>query len=125
MIYTIGYAKKHAMQRIITYLNLQEKTYLLDIRYHPYSKWNKQFTKENLQKQFGSKYIHIKSLGNTHFNKKGTEIKLSNPDRAIKKIKLLMNKGYSFILLCACEDYNTCHRKVVYDLLMKEEKDVK
>ncbi len=119
MIFQIGYAQKGAMRQIDR-LVTRKKTYLLDIRYKAWS-GQEQWRKEQLQERYQKKYIHIPELGNINYKQREKGIELVNPDKVIQNLRLLLQRGYSFILLCGCLDYNKCHRKVVYELLTQRE----
>ena len=53
-----------------------------------------------------------------NYNKPGKSIKLLEPAIGARLIIRLLQNGRSLVLLCACKDYERCHRKTVYDLVM-------
>ena len=44
-------------------------------------------------------------------------IQLADPKAGIPWAVQALQAGYSLILLCACEDYERCHRKTVKELI--------
>jgi hypothetical protein len=117
---TIGYTEKDATQRIQAFL-VHPHTMLVDIRYTPYCRWNAQWNKAVLQANYGRKqYIHLPCFGNVNYNRHGQPIRLANPQEWLEKTVNTLLRGTSLMLLCACKNYERCHRKTVYDLLMRE-----
>lgn len=118
-LYTIGYTEKDAAQQIEAFL-AQEQTGLIDIRYRPRCRWNAQWNKSALQAKYGAyKYIHLRCFGNMNYNQPGQPIQLLNPDERLHSVVHALFNGISLMLLCACKDYERCHRKTVYDLVMQ------
>lgn len=120
-IQTIGYTEPDAMQRIATFL-AREHTGLVDIRKKPASRWYPAFNKKALVEQFSLKYGHCPELGNLNYKLEDREkgIVLADPDEGIRRVMRLLENGVDVLLLCACKDYEHCHRKVVYELLQAE-----
>jgi hypothetical protein len=119
---TIGYAEKDATQRIDAFL-AQPRTGLVDIRYSPRCRWNAQWNKSALQAKYGTrKYIHLPCFGNVNYHRPGQPISLANPRERLETVVNALLRGSSLMLLCACKDYEQCHRKTVYDLIMREVK---
>jgi hypothetical protein len=116
---TIGYTEKDAAQRLETFL-AQPRTGLVDIRYSPRCRWDAQWNKSALQAKYGTrKYIHLRCFGNVNYNKPGQPIQLANPDERLASLVNFLLNDASLMLLCACKDYERCHRKTVYDLVMQ------
>jgi uncharacterized protein YeaO (DUF488 family) len=42
-----------------------------------------------------------------------------NVEQAIEGAVGLLQVGFSLVLLCACKDYETCHRKVVAEMIQQ------
>jgi uncharacterized protein (DUF488 family) len=86
---------------------------VVDCRYSPQSRvphWNK----EPLRMAVGSNhYFWVQSFGNPIF--RTGKITLRNPDAGL--INLLSIPADNFIILCACADGETCHRKQVGEYL--------
>jgi uncharacterized protein (DUF488 family) len=110
-IYTIGYTSTTPEELIELVSSLE--SILVDIRISPYSK-DYRWRQKSLQQYFNDKYLHIKEFGNANY--KIGSIKISNPHLGIIKITPTI-KNQSVILLCACYDYEKCHRKQVSSLL--------
>jgi uncharacterized protein (DUF488 family) len=88
------------------------KILVVDVRYSPKS-FNPFWSKKNLKKYFGEHYIHIKNLGNVNY-RNGKPIKIYNLDKGCKQLLNSLGKDYDdCLLLCACEDVEECHRKVI------------
>lgn len=113
---TIGYAEKGARECIDAFL-AHPLARLVDIRLVPFCGWEKAWCRAQLAAKYGSQYLYIHELGNIH---KGTTrpIKLLNPERHILRIAGAIRRGKSVMLLCGCHNYEKCHRKTVYDLVM-------
>jgi uncharacterized protein (DUF488 family) len=119
---TIGYTESDAARRIATFMR-QPTAFLIDIRFSPRSRlwvWNKSAlqaiycpTGDHL-----SRYVHLKELGNVNFKDPKLPITLYQPDTPAQALATALSAGCSFLLLCACKHYETCHRKVVYELVL-------
>jgi uncharacterized protein (DUF488 family) len=116
---TIGYTEENAQERIDAFL-VNERAMLVDIRLSARSRWNGHFGKGALEKRYKKQYVHIPEFGNVNYRPgdRGKGIELAWPDLGLKQIMPLLRSGHSLMLLCACKDYEQCHRKVVYDLIM-------
>jgi len=115
---TLGYMEHDAMPRLDAFL-AQPRTSLVDIRYSPRSRWRPAFNQSALIGRYGwATYRHCKSLGNVNYNKPGESIKLYAPFEGVRLVLSLLQGGHSLLLLCACKNYDRCHRKTVYDLVM-------
>lgn len=113
-IYSIGYKNvlPSELSRIVDDLDAT----LIDIRYAPTSFspfWKKDF----LQGLYNDKYLHIKDLGNINFNN-NNDIKILDLERGIDNV--LNGNFKNVIFMCACEDLNECHRKIIKEYLMKK-----
>lgn len=115
---TLGYTEQDAQQRLDDFM-AQPDTGLVDIRYSPRSRWRPEFNQSALIERYGAaRYGHCKALGNVNYNKPGEPIKLSDPFAGVRMVTYLLQGGRSLVLLCACKDYERCHRKAAYDLIM-------
>jgi uncharacterized protein (DUF488 family) len=109
-IYTAGYYGRDINEFKATAKELN--TVVVDIRLVPQSRFTPQWRQKNLQTLLGENYLHIKELGNKGFKEKRIEIAdLEAGLGVLTQIKRDM------ILLCACKDYEKCHRKVIADEL--------
>lgn len=118
-IFTLGYAVA-ASEETLDELMSDPRMILVDIRKSTYSRWRPAFNKPALQHRFKKRYLHCAGLGNIHYKEKHLPIVLAAPDEPLRRLCDLLHAGYSLVLLCACAHYQTCHRRVVYDLLQKE-----
>lgn len=114
---TIGYTQQDAWQRIETFV-ARPRAYLVDIRFKPYSTWNPRWNRTALQARYPHRYVHLPGLGNLNYGHRDQPIQLADPDRHVAHLAEMLVRGTSYLLLCACKDYEHCHRKTVYDLVM-------
>lgn len=114
---TIGYADREAEQRIDDFL-AQPHAMLVDIRYRPYSRWRPAFNHGALAKRHNKQYHLLLSLGNKNYNDPTKDIVIADPEDGVRNVLRLLDEGHSLMLMCACKDYERCHRKIVYDLVM-------
>ncbi len=113
---TIGYGEPDAASRIKVFLT-EPRTLLVDIRYSPWSRWKPAWRKAALRDTYQHSYVHLKALGNVNYNRPGQPIHLLNPDGPVRAAVQFLQSGGSLMLLCACKEYERCHRKVVYELI--------
>ncbi len=116
-LYTLGYAEPNATERLET-LMAQPRTAIVDIRSVPYSRWTASWNRRTLMHKYGPiRYHHVGELGNVNYNKPDLPIQLADPDVWVQKCVKSLQQGWSLVLLCACKDYEQCHRKTVYQLI--------
>jgi uncharacterized protein (DUF488 family) len=118
-LFTVGYADPIGAARLEQLMSLPQ-TKLVDIRYSPRSRWRPEWNKKALLEKYGQHYTHLKALGNINYNKSSEPIQLADPAASIVECAQWLLQGWSLILLCACKNYEQCHRKVVYELLQAE-----
>lgn len=120
-IQTIGYTEPGAEERIAEFLK-QEGAALIDIRMMPRSRYYWRFNKDRLSKLYPSQYIHMPDFGNVNYrpNDRAKGIKIAKPGAGLHQIMYLLNDKFEhpIMLMCACKDYSSCHRKVVYEMIM-------
>lgn len=116
---TIGYTEQDAVRRIETFLT-RPRSGLIDIRKDAFCSWNVQWNRDALKKKYGKQYIHLPCFGNLNHNRPGQPISLANPRERLDTVVHALMRGSSLMLLCACKDYEQCHRKTVYELVMQE-----
>lgn len=112
-IYTVGYNAgwtPEALQREAQYLNAR----VLDIRMNPTST-KVQWRKQELIALLGGAYRHLPELGNVNYAN-GGPINLANPAQAVERVRHWLTEG-PVILLCACPNWQTCHRREAADFL--------
>ncbi len=90
---------------------------LVDVRYAARSR-NRAWTKSALLEEFGERYLHVRDLGNVNYRAVGRPIEIADLEAGAKTVESLLTMvPGALILLCACKDVATCHRKVVADAL--------
>jgi hypothetical protein len=114
---TIGYTEQYARERIDAFL-AQPRSYLVDIRNTPYSRWNTNWNRNTLAARYEKRYVHLPGLGNLNYANKHLPIELADPEQHVSHLVTCLKRGCSYLLLCACKDYERCHRKTVYTLIM-------
>lgn len=83
---------------------------LLDIRYVPTSR-RPEWRREALRTLLGAGgYQHEPALGNANY-KSSAPIRLAAPERALSPVARTLAQR-PVVLLCACRDWQTCHRAV-------------
>jgi len=114
-LYTLGYNSFSFYEFLDKIKELD--AVIVDIRFHPWAFtafWKQEF----LAKKLGDKYFYIKELGNELYLEKG-HIKIYDFDAGYAKLLPILEGEKPVILFCACEDYRTCHRKVIADKIVE------
>jgi len=123
-IYTVGHST-HTIERFIHLLKLHLITAICDVRSNPYSKFNPQFNRESLKKEFERNDIVYVFLGselggrtnNSNCILNGrvqykciakTEKFNQGMDRILKGVK-----KYRIALMCSEKDPISCHRAIL------------
>lgn len=117
MIYSFGY-QNYSYYQLVDKLKLNLISCVIDTRLNPYSYdpfWQKDYLSENLIKNNIS-YIHIKEFGNINYKIKNN-IKINNFNSGLEKLDKVLLNNKNVALMCACKDYNSCHRKVLVEML--------
>lgn len=117
-LYTLGYAARGSAE-VLKELMTSSEVLLVDIRLRPRSRWWPVWNKKQLRERWGSRYTHEKQLGNLNYRDRSLPVQLVGPhvEEAIAGLATLLVQGYSVVLMCACRDYDTCHRKVVAEMV--------
>jgi uncharacterized protein (DUF488 family) len=113
MLYTIGYSgwTPQAIQA-----EAQDRNAVVcDIRYSPTSR-HPQWRKHQLAQLLGARYQHVQALGNRNY-KSGGPIALADYEVGKQVIAEILATGQSVILMCACKDVATCHRRTAAEQL--------
>lgn len=113
-LYTLGH-NTWSIEQLATELE-RLNALLIDIRYNPYSS-REEWRKEALRARFGKNYIHASALGNTNYQ--GGPIRLANPQKAVGPIARHLAER-NCILMCACADWQRCHRREASAFLARE-----
>lgn len=120
ILYPFGYGAKGSKERL-EQLMADETIRLIDIRFNPRSSmsWWNDFA---LQRTWQDRYTKLGAfLGNINY--KGGPIKLVNPQVGVTQLLSILKKN-NVILLCACAQYTTCHRRIVCELLKEQMPDM-
>lgn len=113
---TLGYHEPDALSQLQEFMS-NPKTQLIDIRYRARAPWSHIWTKKALEAAYGERYVHVRELGNVNYQDPHLPIQLFNPGKVIAHYVSLLKSGISLVLLCACQDYEHCHRKTVSEIL--------
>jgi len=114
-IYTLGYTgtKPEQIKAIVKKLG----ALLVDIRFSPHSRVP-QWESRNLKALLDPQYLWLKDLGNVNY-KNGGPIQLADgPKAAFMLAPILAHQPV--ILLCACKEVHTCHRKKAAEYLAEK-----
>jgi uncharacterized protein (DUF488 family) len=113
MLYTLGYSgwTPQAIQETAQAHN----AVVCDIRYSPASR-HPQWRKRQLSQLLGARYQHVQALGNRNY-KSGGPIELADYEAGKQVIAEILATGQSVILMCACKDRATCHRRTAAEQL--------
>ena len=117
-VYTIGYAADGSAQ-LLEQVMSDPSMLLIDIRLVPRSRWFPQWNKKQLVERWDKRYRHERRLGNVNYKNRRKPIELVDVIGGIESLVALLQAGYSVVLLCACVQYETCHRKLVAELLLQ------
>lgn len=105
-IYTVGYATWTPEQLRAEAQRLGAVVF--DIRMNPTS-MRPEWRKAALRQTFGSAYSHVPALGNRNY--RGGPMELAAPARALPLVQAQLART-PIILLCACRDWQSCHRSL-------------
>ena len=113
MLYTLGYSgwTPEAIQEAAQARN----PVVCDIRYAPRSR-HPYWTKGHLQRLLGTRYRHVQALGNRNYKSDGP-VALTDYDAGKQAIAEILATGQAVILMCACKDLTTCHRRIAVERL--------
>ena len=102
---------------------------LVDIRISPYCSFNKDFSSENMDEILGNnqiRYVHFVELGNIYKenedpiygeNAYAEFFKVSGEFVTRRLRKEIQEEKGAVCILCACKEYQYCHRNVVSGFL--------
>lgn len=116
-----GYSLPIVMQPLFEIMQ-QENVLLTDIRFSTKSVKKPYWSQSYLHSRFGKKYIHVHSLGNQNFSfeHRSKGIKIVNLEKGLSILSNILEEEKTPILMCTCINYETCHRKVVIDAILKK-----
>jgi uncharacterized protein (DUF488 family) len=110
-VYTLGYSGRK-LDEVKAFVD-EKQAILFDIRYSPRSR-NPTWNEGNLRQALGARYKHIRALGNANY--RGNSVRIQDFDTGLQAIT---RSGRPVILMCACKEYEHCHRSVLADRLRK------
>jgi uncharacterized protein (DUF488 family) len=122
-LYTLGYAARDALIRLDVLMR-QAHVELVDIRFSPRSRFFPAVRQQALQDRFGERYHHLPALGNVNYRDRSLPIVLHDEGRGLSSLLVLLDRGSSVCLLCSCAHVETCHRRVVAELVRSWVRDV-
>ena len=111
-LYTMGYRAGWTPETLRMTMR-ESNAMLCDIRYMPHSRWHPEWNQGTLAKQFGSRYRHIKALGNRNYKNPGAPIDIVDLDDGIRQIEVLLSQFCYVIAMCGCPQLGQCHRSIV------------
>src|SRR5437763_4119400 len=115
----LGYAAPHIDDQVAYFGRFFPTVVLLDIRLKAHSRWYPAWNKGALQAKWGPCYVHEKRLGNVNYQYKDRPIELFSSEAALPWVLEQLQQNVGLLLLCACQDYERCHRKVVTELILQ------
>jgi uncharacterized protein (DUF488 family) len=115
----VGYAAPDAGELVAEVMQMYSQAVLVDVRLHARSRWFADWNKSRLLTQWGERYVHEKRLGNLNYRYPDRPIVLAEPEPALRQVMQWLAQGYVLVLLCACADYERCHRKVIVERIVE------
>lgn len=120
-IYTWGHTGGGTVEDIRAYLDKFDAI-LVDVRYSPASQ-NYTMRQDYLREKLGANYVWIKEFGNVNY-KNGGPISLADPAQGLVSLNFHLD-GFkpdekSVMLMCACRNWETCHRRIVACFIQQE-----
>jgi uncharacterized protein (DUF488 family) len=117
-ISTIGYRQANATKQIEDLV--AQGYHLVDIRMRAGSRYKPAYNLRQLCQRFGLIYHRLRELGNVNYPHK--PFVLVDQEAGIAKaLRILQMEGVKgIILLCACANWQDCHRSLVADLLLEQ-----
>ena len=116
-IHTLGYAAWTTDQ--LQALVEEENALLADVRLSPKS-GKAGFSKHELAGLLGQRYVHVPAMGNANYQ--GGPIQIKDFDCGVQQLRRVFveRKVEALILMCGCQNAQTCHRRTVAERLAKK-----
>jgi hypothetical protein len=112
---TLGYNARGAGQTLDE-LMTDEHVLLIDTRKTPWSQ-REEWRQQALREKYGKRYRYAGHvLGHRNYNN-GGPIEIVDPATGLRGLRQYLSEGYRLVLLCGCAQLNTCHRKVICEML--------
>ncbi len=112
---TIGYHQPQAWQ-IVTRMICEQNWHLVDIRYSRRS-YLEEWSGTSLRRHFRSSYHAVPELGDVNHLAPANPVQLAEPATGLAKVTTWLEAGIDCLLLCACPDWQHCHRRLVASFL--------
>ncbi len=90
---------------------------IVDVRADPYRAYLGVYTKPQLEKKYGSRYVWIPELGNK--TRDINNIQLVDEQEGLQKLSELAKRHEHIVLLCAEKRDGECHRSYVKNRLLQ------
>lgn len=121
-VYSFGY-KNNRFSPFAEKLREENFDAVIDTRYNPHCYdgfWKKKSLEESLP-LYGIKYFHLKELGNKNYYSSDKPIEIQDIKTGITRLhKNIKYKKFNKIcLLCVCENFETCHNRIIINILKK------
>jgi Protein of unknown function, DUF488 len=116
-IATIGYHQPQAWQ-IVTRMVCEQDWHLVDIRYNRRS-YLDEWSGSSLWRHFRSSYHAVPELGDVNQLAPANPLQLLDPATGLATVTTWLEAGIDCLLLCACPDWQRCHRRLVATLLQQ------
>jgi uncharacterized protein (DUF488 family) len=118
MIYTAGYYGRQPEELLA--LAEERDAIVFDIRIHPASRMPG-WSGGRLARFLGERYRHVPELGNRAY-KSGGPVEIADLETGLAQV---LASPRPVILLCACRDFERCHRRVVAEALKRRGQSVR
>lgn len=86
---------------------------ILDVRYNPTSR-NPLWRKYHLLRELGESYRWNQDLGNVNYKTRKPPFEMADMASGLDALEPLLQEQ-PVLILCACRDWNACHRELVAD----------
>ena len=113
-LYTLGYkswsfydflAKVEELSAIVIDVRFSPKSYI--------SFWDKKHLLNSLKEN----YLHVPALGNKNYYDLSKPIEIADIENGSRIVIEQLDSGVDCLLLCACEEVEECHRKIVSEFI--------
>ncbi|GCE04236.1 DUF488 family protein [Dictyobacter aurantiacus] len=115
---TFGYADTRTLHELQWAMRVNPYAVIIDTRLVPYCSWSSTWQRQSLEVDWGQRYVWRGDwLGNVNHADPKKSIQLAHKQQGIAWLVRQLERGLTLILLCGCQQYERCHRKVIYDLV--------
>ncbi len=114
---TIGYHQPQAWQ-IVMRIVAEQGWFLVDIRADRRSSLE-EWSGSSLLRHFRSRYHAVPELGEVNRPASAHSVGLLDRTTGLAKVGLLLEAGFNCLLLCACPEWQRCHRRQVAQSLQQ------